>query len=188
MKTRMKIFQPKTKSVFLPKISCRPKKKKVFTHKFSPGFDPKLGENHKKKRSSLKFSPAFGQKKSLRPPFLCSNLLPKLQRGGGGGGDATICILFYANYTILATQRGGHGPMPFPKYARDCSQFKSPEAPDFEKITSVSSSVSTLSLPTSFIKVLPLPTSFIKVLPLPQKINRFRFHIPALNRKLKCGM
>ena len=22
-----------------------------------------------------------------------------------------ICILFYANYTILATQRGGYGPM-----------------------------------------------------------------------------
>ena len=30
-------------------------------------------------------------------------------------------ILFYAKYTILATQRGGHGPMPWamppPKYA-----------------------------------------------------------------------
>ena len=23
-----------------------------------------------------------------------------------------FCILFYANYTILANQRGGHGPMP----------------------------------------------------------------------------
>ena len=23
-----------------------------------------------------------------------------------------FCILFYANYTILATQRGGHGPVP----------------------------------------------------------------------------
>ena len=23
-----------------------------------------------------------------------------------------FCILFYANYTILATQKGGHGPMP----------------------------------------------------------------------------
>ena len=22
-----------------------------------------------------------------------------------------LCILFYANYAILATQRGGHGPM-----------------------------------------------------------------------------
>ena len=50
-------------------------------------------------------------------------------------------------------------------YPNGCSQFENPEAPDFEKIASASSSFSTLSL--------PLPTSFIKVLPLPQKINRF---------------
>ena len=30
-----------------------------------------------------------------------------------------FCILFYANYTILANQRGGHGPMAPPKYAPD---------------------------------------------------------------------
>ena len=28
-----------------------------------------------------------------------------------------FCMLFYAKYTILATQRGGHGPMAPPKYA-----------------------------------------------------------------------
>ena len=28
-----------------------------------------------------------------------------------GGGMPQFCILFFANYTILATQRGGHGPM-----------------------------------------------------------------------------
>ena len=28
-----------------------------------------------------------------------------------------FCILFYANYTVLATQRGGHGPIAPPKYA-----------------------------------------------------------------------
>ena len=28
-----------------------------------------------------------------------------------------FCILFYAKYTILATQRGGHGPMAPPKHA-----------------------------------------------------------------------
>ena len=28
-----------------------------------------------------------------------------------------FCLLFYANYTILATQRGGNGPPP--KYAPD---------------------------------------------------------------------
>ena len=57
-----------------------------------------------------------------------------------------------------------------------CSQFESPEAPDFEKIASASSSFSTLSL--------LLPTSFIKVLPLPQKLTAstasvFRFRIPV---------
>ena len=29
-----------------------------------------------------------------------------------GGSIPQFCILFYANYTILATQRGGHGIMP----------------------------------------------------------------------------
>ena len=74
MKTRIKIFLPKTKSVFLPKLRWRPKK-----------------------RPSLKFIPVFG-----RSPFLCSNLLPKLQRGP----MLQFCKLFYANYTILTTQRG----------------------------------------------------------------------------------
>ena len=50
-------------------------------------------------------------------------------------------------------------------YPNDCNQLENPEAPDFEKIASASSSFSTLSLPSS----LPLPPSFIKVLPLPQK-------------------
>ena len=31
-----------------------------------------------------------------------------------GGTVPQFCIQFYANYTILATQRGGHGPMPPP--------------------------------------------------------------------------
>ena len=73
------------------------KKKKVL---LSSVFGPKLGES---------------QKKSLRPPFLCSNPLPKLQNGGI---MLQFCILFYSNYAILATQRGGgHGPMLLPKYA-----------------------------------------------------------------------
>ena len=41
-----------------------------------------------------------------------------------------------------------------------CSQFENPEAPDFKKIASASSSFSTLLLLSS----LPLPTSSIKVL------------------------
>ena len=28
----------------------------------------------------------------------------------GGGGTPQFCLLFYANYTILATQRGGRWP------------------------------------------------------------------------------
>ena len=57
-----------------------------FSPKPNPFSCPKLGEDPKK-RSSLKFNPVFGpklgedQKKGLRPPFLCSNPLPKLQRG-----------------------------------------------------------------------------------------------------------
>ena len=31
-------------------------------------------------------------------------------KGGGGGGMPQFCILFFANYTILATQRGGPWP------------------------------------------------------------------------------
>ena len=75
-------------------------------------FCPKLGKK-RKKRSSLKFSPIFGpkltagQKQSLRLPFVCSKLLPNLQRGA----MPRFCILFYANHTILANQRGGHGQM-----------------------------------------------------------------------------
>ena len=59
-------------------------------------------------------------------------------------------------------------------HSNGCSQFENPEAPDFEKIASASSSFLTLSLPSS----LPLPTSFIEVLPLPQKINRFQLPLP----------
>ena len=72
---------------------------------------PKSGEDQKKRRSSLRFSPVFG---------------PKLGEGQKKRSSPTVCVLkpcpsykgailrrlFYANYTILATQRGGHGPMP----------------------------------------------------------------------------
>ena len=112
-KTRMKNFPPRISPFAYPKSGEDKQTKKRSSLKCSPVFGPKLGEDQKinKKRSSLKFSPVFGlnlgegQKKGLRPPFLCSNLLPKLQRGGGGG-MLQFCILFYANCTILATQRG----------------------------------------------------------------------------------
>ena len=101
VKTRMKIFQPKTKFAYLPKLGYRPKKRSSF--KFSPVFGPKSGEDQKK-WSSLKFSPVFGPPKSLRPPFLCSSYKE--------GAMPEFCILFYANYTILATQSGGHCSFP----------------------------------------------------------------------------
>ena len=55
------------------------------------------------------------KKKGFRSPFVCSNLLPKLQRGV----MPQFCELFYANYTILATQRGAMAQWPPPKYAPD---------------------------------------------------------------------
>ena len=109
MKTRMKIFQPKTKSVFQPELRRRPKKRSSL--KFKPIFCPKFDENQSKKRYSLKFR----QKKGLRPPFLCSNLLPKLQREGASHNFA-----FYSMLIILSWQPKGEGAMaqcPFPKYA-----------------------------------------------------------------------
>ena len=70
----------------------------------------------KKKSSSLKYSPVFAQNwvkaknKGLRLPFVCSNLLPELQKGGGP------CRNFaYYSMLIILTWRpkgGGHGPMP----------------------------------------------------------------------------
>ena len=99
MNTRIKIFQPKTKSVFLPKIRWRSKKKRS-SLRFSPVFRPKLRE---------------GPKKGLRPPLLYSNPLPKLQRDGPCRNFA-----FYFMLIILCWRRKRGGPWPNgspPKYA-----------------------------------------------------------------------
>ena len=77
----------------------------------------KKKKKKKGKRSSLKLARFLVQNwvqaknKDFRLLFVCSNLLPKLQKGGD---MPQFCILFYANYTILATQRGKDGPMPPP--------------------------------------------------------------------------
>ena len=102
MKTKRKNSLLRFSPVFGPRLGGDQKKRSSL--RFSPAFCPKLGEDQKK-RSSLRFS-----------PVLCSNFLPKLQRRGA---MPQFCVLLYANYTILATQRGGplyHAP---PKYAPD---------------------------------------------------------------------
>ena len=65
-------------------------KRKIAPFRISPFSCPKLSENQKKKDPH---------------PDSASNFLRKLQREGRGMPQ--FCILFHANYTILATQRGG---------------------------------------------------------------------------------
>ena len=73
----------------------------------------------KKKRSSFKFSRFLAQnwvkaqKKVSAHRLYAQTFCPGYKRGP----MSQFCILFYANYTILSTQRGGHGPMAPPKYA-----------------------------------------------------------------------
>ena len=100
-------FSSRNQSVF--PVQKRPKKK-VFTQNWS-GFWPKIRWRKKKK-------------KDLHPNlirflvFACRLCSQTFCPNYKGGTMTQFCILFYANYTILATQRGGgHGPMAPPKYA-----------------------------------------------------------------------
>ena len=88
-------------------------KRRVSLFRFSPVFGVTVGEDQKK-RSSLRFSPVFGLKlgKAHKQNKVFSHILSvcvfklcaKLTKGGA---MLHFCIPFYANYTILATQRGG---------------------------------------------------------------------------------
>ena len=91
MKTRMKIFQPKTKSVF----PC-----------------PKVGEDQKK-RSSLKFSTMFGQKRSSRTVSVLKPS-PQITKRGPRYNSAYFSMLIILSWR---PKGGGHGPMAPPKYA-----------------------------------------------------------------------
>ena len=91
--------------------------RKISSFRISPFFCPKLGEDQQKKRSLLRFSVVFGpklcedQKKrsSVRfCPFLCSDFLPKLQRGHAAILLAILCQLYYTG----DPKGGGHGTMP----------------------------------------------------------------------------
>ena len=90
-----KNFSTQNQSVFLPKIRWRPKKKAL--HSKLVRFLAQNWMNTKNNRS-------------LPSPFVCSNFLPKFQRGG----KPQFCVLFYVIHTILATQKGGawyHAPL-----------------------------------------------------------------------------
>ena len=73
------------------------KKKKRFSLRFSRVFGPKVGEDQKQKN--------FSQILSVCVLKLCAKLIK-------GGAIPHFCIPFYANYTILATQRGAMAPCP----------------------------------------------------------------------------
>ena len=90
--------------------------KKKFSIQNQFVFCPKLGEDRKrKKRSSLRFSLVFGrkvgedqknkQKKALQSDvrFCTQTFCPSYK----GGVMPQFYIIFYANFTILATQRRG---------------------------------------------------------------------------------
>ena len=96
MKTRMKIFHPE--SVRFP-AQNQVKTKKKSSLKFSPIFGRKLGKGQKKRSS----------------PTVCV-LKPSAQVTKGWAAMMHFCILFYANYTILANRRGAMAQCP-PKYA-----------------------------------------------------------------------
>ena len=92
MKTRMKIFQPKTKSVFQPKLGEDQKKKKK---KETKGLHSNLVQFLAKKRSSPTVS-------VLKPSAQVTKEVNMPQ----------YCILFYANYNTLSWPNA-----PPPKYA-----------------------------------------------------------------------
>ena len=75
--------------------------------KFSLIFRPNLGEEQKKKKvftqGPSRFSSELTQISSQKP----ESMMPNLQRGG----HASILLTLLCNFAILATQRGGHGPM-----------------------------------------------------------------------------
>ena len=77
-------------------------RRKISPLRISPVFGPKLGEE---------------QKKKVLTQILSVSVLKLSAQVTKGLAMPQFCILFYANYTILATQREGMAPCPHPKYA-----------------------------------------------------------------------
>ena len=95
IKTRMKIFQPKTKSVFLPKIRWRPKKKKKGLYS-----------------NLVRF---LAEKKVFAHRFCAQTFCPSY-KGGGGGGGACHNFAYFSMLIILSWKPKGEWNGP-PKYA-----------------------------------------------------------------------
>ena len=93
-------------------------KRKISPLRISPFFGPKLGEDKKKGlRSDLLWFLAQNLVKTLKKKGLQSDLVrccapQTFGPSYKGGAMPQFYMLLYANYTILATQRGGRGAMP----------------------------------------------------------------------------
>ena len=104
-----KFFHPESVRFSCPKWDEDQKKK--YSLNFSRVFCPKLSENQKKGRHSnlVRFSAQIwmqAKNKGLRLLFVCSNLLPKLQRGGACRNFA------YCSVLIILSWRSKGGPWP----------------------------------------------------------------------------
>ena len=106
----MKIFQPKTKSVFLPEFRRRPKKKeKRSSLKFSLFFGPKLGKDQKRKV----FTQIYSKKRSSPTVSVLKHSAQVTKGGGGGGGGGGgACHNFaYNSMLIILSWRPKRGTM-----------------------------------------------------------------------------
>ena len=101
--------------------------------KFSPIFCPKLGEEQKKK-SSLKFpsiSSPKPKRKAQNIPFVWSNLMPNLRRGGGA---CLIFAYFSRQFYNPGDPKGGPWHNAPPKYAPVQSIYPLQSQKQYEKI------------------------------------------------------
>ena len=106
MKTIIKIFQPKTKSVFCPKLGEN-QKKNVFSQKkkgLHSNLVRYLAQNYVKAKTKV-FSRRF-----------CIQTLCQSYKGRGYAAilHTILCYLYYPG-----DPKGGYGPMAPPKYAPD---------------------------------------------------------------------